>query len=52
MPPHRLEILPSTGTNHAVHNSNFCLDGVLGVRNELYFYEELLGEIKSGNDMV
>jgi len=22
-------ILPSTGTNHAIHNSNFCLDGAL-----------------------
>ena len=28
---HRIavKILPSTGTNHATHNSNFCLDGAL-----------------------
>ncbi len=28
---HRIavEILPSTGTNHAAHKSNFCLDGAL-----------------------
>ncbi len=34
---HRIafEILPSTGTNHAVHNSNFCLDGALAGRDKL-----------------